>query len=186
MIQQTLRFTLPAAAALLPPAMMRTPHAWAMLLAIGLQESKFLERRQIVDAKKRTFGPARGFWQFERNGATAGVLHHNRTREFALRVLRELRYPQGHTPREVHYLLHDNDVLAACFARLLLWTLPDKLPARNNPLEGWRQYMEAWRPGDPHPSTWAGYYAEAWDRVEDGWFAITRQAEVPAEWFRGE
>ena len=44
------------ALALLPSAM-DTPQAHCMLLAIGLQESRFVHRRQIG-------GPACGFWQF--------------------------------------------------------------------------------------------------------------------------
>lgn len=169
MIDRILRYTLPAAAELLPPAMMKSPRAWAMLLAIGLQESKFLDRRQVVDKAKMTFGPARGFWQFERAGGTAGVLHHPKTRDVAIGVLRELRYPNIHSPRDAHYVLHDNDLLACCFARLLLWTVPGALPTRDNPLDGWRQYLEGWRPGAPHPRSWDGYYREAWDRVENRW-----------------
>jgi hypothetical protein len=89
MIHRILHYTLPAAAELLPPAMMKSPRAWAMLLAIGLQESKFLHRRQVVDAKKHTFGPARGFWQFERGGGTAGVLQHTKTSDLALPAARQ-------------------------------------------------------------------------------------------------
>lgn len=169
MIDRILRYTLPAAAELLPAPMMKSPRAWAMLLAIGLQESKFLERRQVVDKKKRTFGPARGFWQFERGGGTAGVLQHTKTSEIARQVLRDLRYPNVHSARDTHYLLHDNDLLACCFARLLLWTVPGPLPSRHNSLDGWRQYLEGWRPGDPHPKTWDLYYTEAWDRLEQTW-----------------
>jgi hypothetical protein len=176
-IDQVLRFTLPATRALLPTGMMESPRAWAMLIATGLQDSKFLERRQVVDVAKRTYGPARGFWQFERNGGTAGVLQHHRTREHALQVLKDLRYPHSHSAREVHYLLHDNDVLACCFARLLLWTLPGRLPPRQAPLEGWRQYLEAWRPGDPHPETWETYYGHAWSLVEHHWRDVTGQRE---------
>lgn len=57
---------IPAAARLLPGVAF-TPEAKVMLLAIGLQESRFEHRRQIK-------GPARGFWQFEAGGGTAGVL----------------------------------------------------------------------------------------------------------------
>ncbi|MCV6902125.1 MAG: hypothetical protein NTT76_05400, partial [Achromobacter xylosoxidans] len=41
------------------PAGMDTQAAHVMLLAIGLQESRFTHRQQIG-------GPARGFWQFEK------------------------------------------------------------------------------------------------------------------------
>ena len=60
-----LRYTLPSAFALLPPAM-DTPDARVLLLAIGLQESKFSHRLQIG-------GPARGYWQFEQGGGVRGV-----------------------------------------------------------------------------------------------------------------
>ena len=47
------------------PARMDTPEADCMLLAIGLQESRFVHRRQIG-------GPARGFWQFEKGTRVIG------------------------------------------------------------------------------------------------------------------
>ena len=40
-----------------------------LLLAIGLQESRFEHRRQMGN------GPARGFWQFE-TGGVRGVVNH--------------------------------------------------------------------------------------------------------------
>lgn len=58
-----------------------------------------------------------------------------------------------------------NDVLAAVFARLLLWTLPDALPDVHSYEDGWHQYVSAWRPGKPHPATWRGLYGVAWDAV---------------------
>lgn len=168
MIEQVVSYVLPATRAILPAPMMNSPRAWAMLLAIGLQESQFLERRQFGH------GPARGFWQFERAGGTKGVMTHPHTREVAARVLRELRYPHlvGKV-REVHYTLHDNDVLACAFARLLLWTVPGDLPARNNSSAGWQQYLAGWRPGAPRPETWDGYYVEAWERLERSWRAAS-------------
>lgn len=170
MIDQVLRFTMPATRALLPSTMFDSPKAWAMLLAIGLQESKFLARRQDGH------GPARGFWQFERGGGCRGVMTNPQTRELAADVLRDLRYGAlvGKV-REVHYTLHDNDVLACAFARLLLWTVPGALPARDNPAEGWRQYLEGWRPGAPHPATWNAYYDEAWSRLETAWPYVSQR-----------
>lgn len=150
---------LPAAYSLLPPAM-NSPAATAMLLAIGLQESKFQHRRQVG-------GPARGFWQFEEGGGVAGVLRHAATAQIAQQVLRELRYPHAVTPSAVYALLADNDVLAAVFARLLLWTVPGRLPTEHQAPAGWRQYLDGWRPGKPHPETWAAYYTSAWQRVHD-------------------
>lgn len=158
MIALVQRHVLPAAYSLLPP-MMHTPAATAMLLAIGLQESKFLHRRQIG-------GPARGLWQFERDGGVRGVLRHEASADHARIVLRELRYPVNATPAAVYAALADNDVLAACWARLLLWTLPQPLPSRSEQGKGWRQYIDAWRPGRPHPETWPAYYAAAWQRID--------------------
>ncbi len=168
MIDQVLRFVLPATKAILPAPLMDSPRAWAMLLAIGLQESKFLQRRQVVD--NTTPGPARGFWQFERDGGTRGVMTHDRTRNMASQVLRELRYAHlvGKV-REVHYTLHDNDVLACAFARLLLWTVPMPLPPRDQPEAGWHQYLDGWRPGAPYHLTWGANFKEAWDRVDVEW-----------------
>ena len=59
-------------ALLLLPERMRTDQAKVMLLAIGLQESRFVHRRQIG-------GPARGFWQFEdgRLSGLAGLITYN-------------------------------------------------------------------------------------------------------------
>src|SRR5690606_35531315 len=52
------------------PSRMDSDRATVMLLAIGLQESRFEHRRQIK-------GPARGFWQFERGGGVRGVMTHS-------------------------------------------------------------------------------------------------------------
>jgi hypothetical protein len=145
-----LTHTLPAAAALLPPQM-DTPAARVMLLAIGLQESRFEHRRQLGG------GPARGFWQFEKGGGVAGVLAHPASRGRATAVCMALCYPDS-VP-VVYDALADNDVLAAAFARLLLWTLP--APLATTAGDGWRQYLEAWRPGMPRPATWAASYQTA-------------------------
>lgn len=51
------------------------------------------------------------------------------------------------------------DIVAAAAARLLVLTLPDELPTKA--AEGWNQYIAAWRPGKPHPKTWAGHWATA-------------------------
>nr|WP_316904517.1 hypothetical protein [Ralstonia mannitolilytica] len=65
------------ALAILPSAM-DTREARVMLLAIGLQESRFMLRRQVG-------GPARGFWQFEEGtkmsrGGVWGVYLHDSSR----------------------------------------------------------------------------------------------------------
>lgn len=144
--------------ALLPPRMTST-EAMAMLLAIGLQESRFKARRQHGN------GPARGFYQFELGGGVAGVLHHHQTRTIVREVLDRLEYDLE-DPAVSHAAIEHNDALATVFARLLLWTLPDPLPAPDKPDAAWLQYCRAWRPGRPHRQTWNGFYAFAWDRVQ--------------------
>jgi hypothetical protein len=134
------------------PSNMDTPAARAMLIAIALQETKLLHRRQIR-------GPARGFYQFELNGIK-GVLEHRATGALAKSLAERLRYPPD--VRVIYEALEHNDVLATAFARLLLWTVADPLPGRMQDAEGWRQYLWAWRPGKPHEHTWAGHYEEAW------------------------
>lgn len=133
--------------------------ARAMLVAIALQESRIKHRRQIG-------GPARGFWQFEINGVR-GVLHHAASQPKIHEVLAALDYPSEHwNSGNIHAAIEHNDVLAAALARCLLWTLPDRLPRRSDPGEGWRQYIEAWRPGRPHRQTWDGLFEKAWNAVE--------------------
>ncbi len=78
MLDQIMDDALRPAMALLP-ARMNTPAADCMLLAIGLQESRFVHRRQIG-------GPARGFWQFEKGtrasrGGVWGVFLHAASRD---------------------------------------------------------------------------------------------------------
>ena len=142
----------PAAFSLLPEKM-DTPEARAMLLAIGLQESRFEHRVQIG-------GPAHGYWQFERGGGVRGVLRHPSSETHAKHVCSVLNYRAESD--EVYRAIVDNDVLACCFARLLLWTLPGSLPGAAEAQEGWEQYIDAWRPGKPHRETWDGFYERAW------------------------
>ena len=138
------------------PERMFSEEAVVMLLAIGEQESKFRHRRQIG-------GPARGFWQFEQGGGVAGVLRHNATRDIAANVCADLKYDPD--SRVVYNALADNDILAACFARLLLWTLPHPLPAIGDADTAWSQYLECWRPGKPHPKQWGKSYASALEGI---------------------
>jgi hypothetical protein len=163
MIELIARHVIPAAMSVLP-AGMDTPRARAMLLAIGLQESRFLHRRQV------NYGPARGFWQFEKGGVR-GVVKHERSRGPLLEALRLLRYEHLINPPtsqivSIHEAIEDNDVLACVLARLLLWTLPGALPSRYQPASAWDQYIDGWRPGKPHRSTWEVLFQEAWARVE--------------------
>lgn len=153
MIDQVAQFIIPAAFSCLPEAM-NTENAGALLLAIGLQESRFLNRRQL-------HGPARGFWQFE-VGGVRGVMEHDRTILPIATVIAGLRYDHTDPPAEVQRLLEHNDILAAAFARCLLWTLPEALPGEGDPDAGWACYVKAWRPGKPHRESWDAYFAQAW------------------------
>jgi hypothetical protein len=148
-------YVLPAAFSLLPEEM-RSAKAEAQLLAIGLQESGFQHRHQVG-------GPAHGFWQFERGGGVTGVLTHPRSGPHLRRVCQELCYQP--TVTGLYTAIEHHDVLACCFARLLLWTLPQPLAGRDESALAWHGYLAAWRPGKPHRETWDAYYARAWDLV---------------------
>jgi hypothetical protein len=157
-IAYTLAYTIPAAFAVLP-ARLDSPEARAMLLAIGLQESRFLHRHQVG-------GPAVSFWQFERAGVK-GVLTHPASAGLVRTAYQALRYDTqvGSPGYALHVALEHNDVLACVFARLLLWTLPLPLPPRDEPELAWQQYLLAWRPGRPRRDSWDAYYGMAWLRV---------------------
>lgn len=120
-----------------------SPAAMRIMLAIGYQESGFKYREQIG-------GPAKGFWQFEQGGGVKGVLFHPSTVTAAVKVCMKLKVPQSSL--KVYHDLPKNDLLAACFARLLLWTLPGPIPTTEE--EAWQYYLKAWRPGKPHRNRW--------------------------------
>ena len=148
---------IPAALDMLP-GRMYSPEAVAMILAIGLQESKFLHRRQVPN------GPANGFWQFEKGGGVKGVLTHSSTSSTVKAILTDLRYPTD--TESCYQAIRHNDVLACVFARLLLWTVKGRLPLRNEPDLAWNQYLGAWKPGKPHPETWDENFYEAWRFID--------------------
>lgn len=143
---------------------MDTPAARVMLIAIGLQESRLIYRRQ------RGGGPARGLWQFERGteatrGGVTGVLLHHRAGP-RLRAFCVARGAPIATPPAIYAELEHDDVLAAAVARLLLWTDPDPLPALDDADGAWAYYLRLWRPGKPHPETWRQLHARARAAVE--------------------
>lgn len=161
--QYVAQCVIPATARLLPEVMDSAP-AWALLLAIGRQESGFRYRRQVAGRRngETVFGPARSWWQFEEGGGVAGVLRHAKTRAIAADVLTTLGYG-GADARTAHLALEDNDVLACLFARLLLWTDARALPLGPGAAsQGWLIYLATWRPGTPHPQTWNGHFSTAW------------------------
>ncbi len=134
-----------------------TPQARVMMLAIGLQESRFTHRRQMGN------GPATGFWQFESGGGVRGVLNHQASKYKA----HELCEARGVDPvtQKVWAQLEADDVLAAGFARLLLLTDPRALPDVTNSVGAWDCYTRNWRPGKPHIDTWAKFHRQAREAV---------------------
>ena len=148
---------IPTALSMLPEKMYSAP-AEAMMLTIILQESRALYRRQIG-------GPARGFAQFEVTGVK-GVMKHHLTKGFAENILERMHYPFD--PVVVHTALEHNDVLAAVFARLLLWTHPAPLPLQGEADKSWEYYLSLWRPGKPHKDTWAEFYQQGWAIAKGG------------------
>ena len=60
------------------PARMSSSEAELMLLVIGLQESRFQHRRQLVGSPPRPTGPAKSFWQAELGGGmVTGLLRYH-------------------------------------------------------------------------------------------------------------
>lgn len=165
MITVFVRDALAPALALLPAAM-DTPEARVMLLAIGLQESRLVHRRQLVGNPPRPVGPAKGLWQFERGGGCKGVVEHPASRYWMAKAC-EARGVQFTATALWNALEHD-DVLAAAAARLLLFTDPRRLPALGDDREAWNLYMRTWRPGKPHRATWPSLYAQALAAVTEG------------------
>lgn len=141
------------------PAAMDSVAARVMLYAIGLQESKFIYRKQMGN------GPANSFWQFEKGtrasrGGVWGIYLHPASRYW----LAQLCAARGvaFTPDAIHAAMLTDDVLGAGCARLLLFTDAQKLPGLSDVSGAWNMYANrTWRPGKPHRESWAGYHAQA-------------------------
>lgn len=141
------------------PVGMNTQAARVALLAIGLQESRFEHRRQLVGKPALPVGPAKGFWQFERGGGCIGVVTHRSSAPHVIAACG--RHGIEPTSRAIWDAIEHNDVLAATMARLLLYTDPRKLPALGDAQGLWDYYIDTWRPGKPHRKTWLDCYAQA-------------------------
>ena len=144
------------------PARMDSPMARVMMVAIGLQESNLSARRQGAG------GPARGFHQFERGspsnrGGVWGVFNHRATRDIARDACERLHIRPVYD--SAHIALEFCDPLDLALSRLLLWTLPQALPAFHSVYsveeQGWAQYIAVWRPGKPRPSDWPANWKKA-------------------------
>lgn len=150
--------TVAEALALLPAAM-NSPQAHAMMYAIGLQESRFEHRRQLVGNPPRPTGPAKGLWQFERLGGCMGVVTHPASRYWVAQVCKARGVT--FTATAIWNAIEHDDVLAAAMARLLLFTDPRRLPEIGDESGAWNLYIRTWRPGKPHRKTWPELYAQA-------------------------
>lgn len=139
----------------IPPS----PEATRMLLAIAGQESSWTWRYQLTSQgpNGERAGPARGWWQFERGGGVIGVMSHEATSARAHALCRACHVHWDSD--DIWRALEGHDVLATGFARLLLWTIPKRLPSSET--HGWEQYVGTWRPGKPHPRVWPDNWAQA-------------------------
>lgn len=130
------------------------------LLAIALQESGLRYRRQVVAGGAEN-GPASSFWQFEKGGGCKGVLAHRLTAQPMAAIC--AAYNVAPDAQSLWEAMRFQDIVAACAARLLVYTLPGSLPTTED--QGWAQYLSAWRPGKPHPEAWAANWKLASETV---------------------
>lgn len=151
---------LPALAELETLGIKSSPLAARFLLAIALQESALRYRRQVVAGGAEN-GPASSFWQFEKGGGCKGVLAHRLTAQPMGAICSA--YNVAPDAQSLWEAMRFQDIVAACAARLLVYTLPGALP--DNASQGWAQYIDAWRPGKPHPETWAANWKLASETV---------------------
>jgi hypothetical protein len=145
--------------------------AEALLVAIGLQESRFVHRDQVVSGKQPgEIGPATGFWQFEKGGGVRGVMGHPASRRVAQALVADAGLPWDADAIWRHFATPAGDELACAFARLLLLTDPAPLPKADDALApaAWDYYLRNWRPGKPHRKTWDGFWSRAVRTVAAG------------------
>jgi hypothetical protein len=158
---------IPAALALLP-GKMDSVAARAEMLAIGLQESGFIARQQGGTAKTPGEGPAKSWWQFEKNGGVKEVLTAADTMPLILPICEVLGYPRK-TPTDIHEAMEHNDVLAAVMARLLLWKDPRTMALQHEVTKGYLIYLARWRPNPEaakkHEKDWMKNFQIAWSIV---------------------
>lgn len=149
--------------------------AKVLMLAIGLQESDLLHRRQIGG------GPARGLWQFEpgsarKGGGIWGLFTHRASRELVNAWCMECGVLC--TPTEIYKAIERDDFFAAGIARLLMWTDAGPLPRTRS--AAWGMYAKRlWRPGKPHPDKWPQCWAAAVKYGQErGWVELDEQGAV--------
>lgn len=142
------------------PAQMDSDAARVMLLATGLQESRFKYRFQTVKGQPYVKGPAKSYWQFEVGGAVKDVMQRATTRQHCIDLCAARAV--AFDPRAIHSAMEEDDILAAAMARLLLWTDSKPLPNLDASHEdAWQCYVRNWHPGKPHRDTWDEFHAQA-------------------------
>ncbi len=127
-----------------------TDEATVMLMAIAGQESGWRYRRQIG-------GPARSYWQFEKNGGVAELFQKTPVPLSGMCEYLDIPYELS----TVFEAMAWNDTLACTMARLLLWQDRAALPAVGEVNASWDYYRRNWRPGAPHPDAWPANYSKA-------------------------
>lgn len=149
--------------ALLPPRLDTLP-ARVWLTTIAQQESGLAHRWQIVDANDHSKkGPARSLLQFElgtrkSKGGVWGVFLHVASKGL-LQMVCDNR-GVAFEPEAIWRAMESDDALAVAVGRLLMLTDPYPLPEPLDAAGGWDMYAyRLWRPGKPHPETWAQYHA---------------------------
>jgi len=161
--------------ALLPLAMSRNrAQVHVQLLTTHLQESPGQDQCQLPRKAGGVCGPARGIFQFEKNGGVRGVLEHHSTKNVARQLCVELGIEP--TVDAVYEALRTtDDRLDVAFARMLYWTDKDPLPEFGDVSKSWEYYIRNWRPGafsNGTPSDraalrkkWSSNYARAMEAI---------------------
>jgi len=138
------------------PDRMDTVSARLMMLTIQKQEDPEERRYQVVKRTEATNpenivgertakGPARSLWQMEQGGGVKGVLHHDSTSDYITDIC--ISMDVSPFPTTCWHAIEENDVLAACFARLLLWSDFGALPKVGDAEGAFDMYLRTWRPG---------------------------------------
>lgn len=138
------------------PQRMDAVGARLMMLTIQKHEDPEERRYQLVKRTEATAlenivgpktakGPARSLWQMEQGGGVKGVLHHNSTGALIDDICD--RFEVSNSTVSCWKAIEENDVLAACFARLLLWSDPKEMPTVSDADGAFDLYLRTWRPG---------------------------------------
>ena len=134
-----------------------------LTLAIAIQETRLATRLQLDENGKALRKYGRGWWQFEAGGGVLGVMNHPASRVTAQAVCQLCFVPWA--KGDIHEAIAWHDLLAPCFARLLLWTDPLPLPTPIEPDKAWLYYVRVWNPGKPRPEAWKASHQLAYETV---------------------